>query len=176
MRFKIRKLRHRIGGVFDHRLFMGGEEETASITPKQMADALHAVMEADRTVYAKEIVNRLQYEEKVIKASEHWKDDKALPLPAQFMRLGADLVAEKTESFSYALLSLWPVNNRTHRSPRVKRPGSNTWWTIPTKTITAPRSWAARSILQPSTRTRPSPKPASHATTITRTARAVILS
>ncbi|MGH8470747.1 MAG: Tll0287-like domain-containing protein [Gammaproteobacteria bacterium] len=90
----------------------GGEEETASITPKQMADALHAVMEADRTVYGKEIVNRLQDEEKVIKASEHWKDDKALPLPAQFMRLGADLVAEKTESFSYALLSLWPVNKQ----------------------------------------------------------------
>ncbi len=90
----------------------GGEEETASITPRQMADALHAVMEADRTVYAKEIVNRLQYEEKVIKASEHWQDDKALPLPAQFMRLGAELVAEKTESFSYALLSLWPVNKQ----------------------------------------------------------------
>ncbi|MGH8507604.1 MAG: Tll0287-like domain-containing protein [Gammaproteobacteria bacterium] len=90
----------------------GGEEETASITLKQMADALHTVMEADRTVYAKEIVNRLQYEENVIKASEHWKDDKALPLPAQFLRLGAELVAEKTESFSYALLSLWPVNKQ----------------------------------------------------------------
>jgi len=90
----------------------GDEEETAIFTPKQMADALHAVMEADRTVYAKEIVNRLQDEERVIKASEHWKDDKALPLPAQFMRLGADLVAEKTESFSYALLSLWPVNKQ----------------------------------------------------------------
>jgi Protein of unknown function (DUF3365) len=44
--------------------------------------------------------------------SPHWKDDKAFPLPAQFLRLAADLVAEKTESFSYALLSLWPVNKQ----------------------------------------------------------------
>ena len=54
----------------------------AQVSYKDMANALHAVMEADRTVYTRLIVNRLQNEEKVIKASEHFKDDKALPLPA----------------------------------------------------------------------------------------------
>ena len=44
-----------------------------------MADALHAIMEADRTVYLQQVVNRLQDEEQVIGASEHWPDDRVLP-------------------------------------------------------------------------------------------------
>jgi hypothetical protein len=54
-----------------------------------MADALHVVIETDRTVYTRQVVNRLVKEDKVIKASEHWQDEKALPLPAQMFRMGA---------------------------------------------------------------------------------------
>lgn len=82
------------------------------ITPQVMADSLHAVMAADRAVYTKLIVNRLQNEEKIIKASEHWKDDKALVLPAQMFRFGAEEVAKKNKGFSYSLLSLWPINKQ----------------------------------------------------------------
>jgi hypothetical protein len=82
------------------------------VSYKQMADALHAVMESDRTAYTKNVVNRLQNDEKVIKASEHWKDDKALPLPAQMFRMGAEMVAEKNAGFTYSLQSLWPVNKQ----------------------------------------------------------------
>ena len=46
----------------------------AQLSYKEMTDALHAVMESDRTVYTRMVVNRLQNEEKVIKASEHFKD------------------------------------------------------------------------------------------------------
>ena len=56
---------------------------TPTITPKAMADALHLVMDSDRTIYTRKIVNRLVKKEKVIKASEHFEDDKALVLPAQ---------------------------------------------------------------------------------------------
>ena len=84
----------------------------AQVSHKEMADWLHAVMEADRTVYTRMVVNRLQNEEKVIKASEHFKDDKALPLPAQMFRFGAEAVAEKKMPFSYSLLSLWPINKQ----------------------------------------------------------------
>jgi hypothetical protein len=84
----------------------------ASVSPRRMADALHAVMEADRTVYTRHVVNRLQTEEKVIAASEHWKDEKALPLPAQMFRMGSELAAKKNSDFTYALLSLWPVNKQ----------------------------------------------------------------
>ena len=82
----------------------------AAIPPEVMADALYAVIESDRTVYARQVVHRLQDEEEVILASEHWQDEKALPLPAQMFRMGAEMVAKKTDTFSYALLSSWPIN------------------------------------------------------------------
>ena len=88
------------------------------ISPQVMADALHAIIEADRTVYAEQVVNRLQDEQQVILASEHWQDDRALPLPAQMFRMGAELAGEMTDAFSYALLSEWPINsNNAPRTP-----------------------------------------------------------
>ena len=101
----------------------GGQQGASDIEPRVMADALHAVMESDRTVYTKQVVNRLQNEEGVIKASEHWKDDKALPLPAQMFRMGAEMVAEKKVGFSYALLSMWPVNKQNKPKTEVEKHG-----------------------------------------------------
>src|SRR5262249_53463643 len=95
----------------------------AQVSYKEMADALHAVMEADRTIYTRVVVNRLQNEEKVIKASEHFKDDKALPLPAQMFRFGSEMVAEKKPTFSYSLLSLWPVNKQNAAKTAVEKQG-----------------------------------------------------
>ena len=95
----------------------------SQVSYKDMADALHAVMESDRTVYTRVIVNRLQNEEKVIKASEHFKDEKALPLPAQMFRFGAEMVAEQDAGFSYSLLSLWPVNSQNAPRTPVEKAG-----------------------------------------------------
>ena len=95
----------------------------AGITPQAMADALHSVLSADRTVYTRTVVNRLQNEEQIIKASEHWKDDKALPLPAQMFRMGAEMVAESNPGFSYALLSLWPINKQNAPKTEVEKSG-----------------------------------------------------
>lgn len=88
-----------------------------------MADALHSVMESDRTVYTRLIVNRLAVQEKLIKASEHWEDDKALVLPAQMFRYGAEMVAEKNDDFTYSLLSLWPVNKQNKPRTDVEKEG-----------------------------------------------------
>jgi hypothetical protein len=93
------------------------------VSYRQMADALHAVMEADRTVYTRVVVNRLQNEEKVINASEHWQDDKALPLPAQMFRFGAEMVAEKKMPFSYSLQSLWPINKQNMPKTALEKKG-----------------------------------------------------
>ncbi|MCW5661200.1 MAG: DUF3365 domain-containing protein [Burkholderiaceae bacterium] len=90
---------------------------------KDIADSLHMIMESDRTVYTRLIVNRLQNEEKVIKASEHWKDDKALVLPAQMFRYGAEMVQEKGAGFSYALLSDWAVNKQNAPKTAVEKEG-----------------------------------------------------
>ena len=95
----------------------------AGFTPQQMADGLFTVMASDRAVYTKQVVNRLQNEEKVIKASEHWQDEKALPLPAQMFRMGAETVSSKNAGFSYALLSLWPINKQNEPKTEVEKAG-----------------------------------------------------
>jgi hypothetical protein len=89
-----------------------GKSEPKGIPVQQVADMLQAVMAADRTVYTTRVVNRLQNEEKVITADEHFVDKKALPLPAQMFRFGAEKAAEMNKTFSYSLLSLWPVNKQ----------------------------------------------------------------
>lgn len=93
-------------------LAAGAAGAAEGVSYKELADSLHSVMDSDRTVYTRMVVNRLQNEEKVIKASEHWKDDKALPLPAQMFRFGSEMVAGKQQLFTYSLLSEWPVNKQ----------------------------------------------------------------
>jgi hypothetical protein len=100
-----------------------GGGESSGVTPKQMADVVHTVLEADRTVYTQKIVNRLVEEEKVIKASEHWKEDKALLLPAQMFRAGYEEVRKKGGGFDYALLSLWPINKQNKAKTELEEEG-----------------------------------------------------
>lgn len=99
----------------------GGPE--GGVSPQLVADAVHAIIEADRTVYTQQVINRLTREEKVIGVSEHWKDDKALPLPSQMMRMSSELVAEKDLGLSYALLSLWPINNQNGAKTQAEKEG-----------------------------------------------------
>lgn len=105
----------------------GGEDGPAAgssgVSPQKMSDALFAVMEADRAVYTKKVIARLVKEEKVIKASEHYEDDKALPLPAQMFRFGSERVAEKTDAFSYSLLSSWPINKQNAPKTETEKEG-----------------------------------------------------
>jgi hypothetical protein len=97
----------------------------AGLQPQQVADMLHAVMEADRTVYTRQVVNRLIKEQKLqimnpetkaaepFGASEQWKTEHGkLPLPAQMFRMGAEAVSGKKVGFTYALLSPWPINKQ----------------------------------------------------------------
>jgi hypothetical protein len=89
-----------------------GGKPAGNITPQQLTDSLHTVLSTDRAVYTKLIVNRLQNEEKIIKATEHWKEEKTLVLPAQMFRAGAEMVRDKGATFSYSLLSTWPINKQ----------------------------------------------------------------
>ena len=105
-----------------------GGESSATTTgndysAEQVAEALYTVLFADRKVYATKIVTRLANEEKVIKAHEEWQENKALLLPAQMFREGAETVdgMDKPFGFSYSLQSLWPLNleNAEKRTPKV---------------------------------------------------------
>ncbi len=88
-----------------------------------VADMLYQVMSADRAVYTKMVIQRLTVDDKIITASEHFQDNMALPLPAQMFRFGAEKVMEETESFSYALLSLEPVNAMNGPGTDLEREG-----------------------------------------------------
>jgi len=100
-----------------------GGNESGGVTPEQMADAVHTVLEADRTVYTQKIINRLTQEEKVIEASEHWKEEKALLLPAQMFRAGSEEVQKTGGGFSYALLSQWPINKQNKAKTDLEKQG-----------------------------------------------------
>jgi hypothetical protein len=98
------------------------------VSVKVMADALHLVLDSDRTVYTQKIVNRLVKKEKVIKASEHFEDDQALALPAQMFRFGSELAMKRSEglpdvNFSYSLQSLWPVNKQNAPKTKAEKEG-----------------------------------------------------
>jgi hypothetical protein len=107
---------------------IAAEPGSETVSVKAMADALHIVMDSDRTVYTKKIVNRLVKKDKVIKATEHFEDDQALALPAQMFRFGAELVAERSAdnpdvNFTYSLQSLWPVNKQNAPKTEAEKAG-----------------------------------------------------
>lgn len=109
-------------------LAIAAEPGSETVSVKAMADSLHMVMDSDRTVYTKTIVNRLVKKDKVIKASEHFEDEQALALPAQMFRFGAELVAERSIdnpeiNFSYSLQSLWPVNKQNAPKTAAEKEG-----------------------------------------------------
>jgi len=71
--------------LFGQWVFSAASKETEpprGISPDIVADYIHSVVEADRTFYTREIVERMQ-RRGLVSASEHWKEDGYLPLPAQ---------------------------------------------------------------------------------------------
>lgn len=94
------------------------------VDPQVMADALFAVMASDRANYTKLIIKRLAADGKFIKADEHWEDmENGAPLPAQMFRFGAEAVAERTDTFTYSLQSLWPINKQNAPVTEVEKAG-----------------------------------------------------
>lgn len=99
---------------------------TASgISPQVFSDAVHSVMMADRTVYAKHVVTRLKAQNAAVTPSEFWQDEEhTIPLPAQMFRMGSEMVAEnEAAGFSYALKSKWPLNSQNKASTPVEIEG-----------------------------------------------------
>lgn len=81
------------------------------IPPEKVADYVHAVLEADRTIYTTHIVNRMQ-EKGIVSAAEHWEQENAIPLPAQFLQHSGRLVAESGNGIRYRLIGQWPIYQR----------------------------------------------------------------
>jgi hypothetical protein len=104
---------------------VAGAQKPPEVTfkPQEMADALHAVIAADRDVYSRHIVQRLGTDEKLLKVSPQWQQDKALPLPAQVLRLGSEAVQQDGAEFHYILRSLWPLNPKNGPETATEKKG-----------------------------------------------------
>jgi len=111
-------------------------EETAFNLPVEtVADYLYAMIEADREVYTKHVVERMQIKGVVV-ASENWEEKNTLPLPAQFLMESGRVMARKGIGIKYRLISLWPINKRNVASSEFERIGLGTILTHPTKPYT----------------------------------------
>ena len=92
----------------------------SGIAPEKVADYVHAVLEADRTIYTNHVVNRMQAKG-IVSAAEHWENENALPLPAQFLQHSGKLVAESGRGIRYRLISQWPIYQRNAPATDLER-------------------------------------------------------
>lgn len=105
------------------------------IPPATAADYVHAVIEADRAIYTKHVVDRMQ-DKGVVAASENWESQNTLPLPAQFLIDSARMVAKKDRGIRYRLVSLWPIYERNGPATDFERAGLEGVLKQPEKTYT----------------------------------------
>lgn len=108
---------------------------SVSLPIEMVADYVHAVIEADREVYTKHVVERLQAKGVVV-ASENWEEKHTLPLPAQFLMESGRAMAKKGIGIRYRLISLWPINKQNVASTEFEKTGLGTILTHPTKPYT----------------------------------------
>jgi hypothetical protein len=111
------------------------EGTAVSLPVETVADYVHAVIEADREVYTKHVVERMQ-SKGVVVASENWEEKNTLPLPAQFLIESGRIMARKGIGIQYRLISLWPINKRNVASSEFEKLGLGTVLTHPTKPYT----------------------------------------
>ncbi|MBX3307759.1 MAG: DUF3365 domain-containing protein [Nitrospira sp.] len=111
--------------------------ETASISLpiETVADYIHAVIEADRDVYTRHVVERMQTKGIVV-ASENWEEKNTLPLPAQFLLESGRYNGKKGLGMQYRLISLWPINKRNIATNSLESIGLGTILTEPNRPYT----------------------------------------
>lgn len=111
--------------------------ETASISLpiETVADYIHAVIEADRDVYTRHVVERMQTKGIVV-ASENWEEKNTLPLPAQFLLESGRYNGKKGPGMQYRLISLWPINKRNIATNSLESIGLGTILTEPNRPYT----------------------------------------
>jgi len=103
-----------------HALSAKGHSGSPGIPPEKAAAYIYAVIKADRTLYTTDIVDRLQAKG-VTSASEHWEQENALMLPAQFLQHSGKLAAENGSGIRYRLIGLWPIYRRNAPASDLER-------------------------------------------------------
>lgn len=106
-------------------VFSAASEETAqpkSISPEIVADYVHSVVQADRSFYQIEIVDRMQ-KKGIVFASENWRMTGDLPLPAQFLQESGRLLAQQQKRIRFRLISSWAINKEHRPKTEFERTG-----------------------------------------------------
>src|SRR5215471_2904439 len=93
-----------------------------SIPAETVADYVHSVIQADRTIYTTEVVERMQMRG-IVTASENWRETGRLPLPAQFLIESGRLVAENPNGIRFRLISNWAINKKNRPASEFERTG-----------------------------------------------------
>jgi hypothetical protein len=96
--------------------------ETAGIPPEVVAEYIHAVIQADRTIYSTHVVERLQ-DLKVTVSAEDWKASGTLPLPAQMLQMAGQEVQGVGLGLRIRLASLGPIYTKNGPADQFERAG-----------------------------------------------------
>lgn len=96
--------------------------ETAGIPPEVVAEYIHAVVQADRTLYSTHVVERLQ-DLKVTVAAEEWKARRTLPLPAQMLQMAGQEIQGLGLGLRIRLASLGPIYTKNGPADQFERAG-----------------------------------------------------
>jgi len=84
-------------------------EAQEGIPPEVVASYVYAIVQADRALYTTHVVERME-ELGVAVATEQWKEQKALPLPAQMLLMAGEEIKGQGINLRIRLASLRPIN------------------------------------------------------------------
>jgi hypothetical protein len=90
---------------------------------QKVANLVHDIVAANREAYSQIVVNRLMTQERIIRADEHYVENKALLLPTHFFRLAAELSAKKNSRAVYALQSFWAIRRQNFPTTELEKIG-----------------------------------------------------
>ncbi len=113
----------------------GSKGRDLGVPPEVVADYVHAVIQADRTLYATHVVERMQ-DAGIVIAAEGWKRRNALPLPAQMLLLSGLKVEEQGSGLQYRLASLWPIYEKNGPTTEFEKEGLEAVAKDPSKAYT----------------------------------------
>ena len=89
-------------------LTLANQMKSDLVPPDKAASYIHALIEANRKNYTENVVDKLRTAGLAV-AIEHWRDEKGVPLPAQFLLESGRLVAQKDLKFTFRLASMTPI-------------------------------------------------------------------
>jgi hypothetical protein len=117
------------------------------VSPEIVAEYVHSVVQADRTFYQVEIVDRMQAKGMVF-ASENWKTEGDLPLPAQFLQETGRLMAQQGKPIRFRLISDWAINSEHRPKTEFERTGLRKILANPDRPYTATTTEGKARIFQ----------------------------